>query len=406
MDKEEKVLTEFLLNIDCLNELKPYIKQVNIFDILKTSYHEIRHSNILAWLLNPQENHNLGDLFISNFIREVIKGYKDKYDISDWAFIDYSRVVVERECYQQGKKRNFLDILMLFEKEKKLIAIENKFKAKEGKDQTKIYKEILEKKYPKYEKIYLYLTLDGDEAQDEEWDSISYDLVKTTIENIVKNNDLKESIKLILKDYIEIIGGDSMEEEKKAEICSRIYKEHKEALDLILEYKNINTIRVANFVKEVMREINKENDNIIYDGKFDSGVTYVRFSTEYLDSVLGFSQETKNKWRHNQRYLYEIKTGEARNDKAITIYLTLTTDNLEDKKDEILTKHNVIKKKFEKKVTKRKNEHFDTVNKKEIIPAKDIDVYIAEAESKKELKAKIVDYINKTEDAIKKVLKN
>ena len=60
-EHENKALKDFLLDISCLNALDNWKDEVNIFDVLKVTNAEIRHSNILAWLLDPNENHGIGD---------------------------------------------------------------------------------------------------------------------------------------------------------------------------------------------------------------------------------------------------------------------------------------------------------------------------------------------------------
>jgi PD-(D/E)XK nuclease superfamily len=50
-------------------------QQVNSFNTLKTlklENHEIRHSNILSWLLNPKENHGLRDHFLRKMMEQLI----------------------------------------------------------------------------------------------------------------------------------------------------------------------------------------------------------------------------------------------------------------------------------------------------------------------------------------------
>ena len=42
----EEALQDFLLDIDCLNELQPWTGHFNLFDVLKISKTEIRHSNM------------------------------------------------------------------------------------------------------------------------------------------------------------------------------------------------------------------------------------------------------------------------------------------------------------------------------------------------------------------------
>ena len=59
---DEEALQNFLLDIQCLDELLPWTGKFNLFDVLKVSRKEIRHSNMLGWLMDPNENHGFGDL--------------------------------------------------------------------------------------------------------------------------------------------------------------------------------------------------------------------------------------------------------------------------------------------------------------------------------------------------------
>ncbi|AWI43334.1 hypothetical protein BJG88_00295 [Staphylococcus nepalensis] len=67
MDNDEKLLVEFLKDVDILNEIQANVDNFNVFEILGTINTEIRHSNMLAWLFNPNEVHGLNDLFINNY---------------------------------------------------------------------------------------------------------------------------------------------------------------------------------------------------------------------------------------------------------------------------------------------------------------------------------------------------
>ncbi len=94
-------LEAFLENIDCLKELDEYILIKNIFDILKIGGMEIRHSNFLAWLLDPNESHGLGDIFLKNFLINTIKNNGKSIDISsvDIDLIDLYDLEAYRELY-------------------------------------------------------------------------------------------------------------------------------------------------------------------------------------------------------------------------------------------------------------------------------------------------------------------
>ena len=95
-DASVQALKEFLLKIDSLRELKK--TSFNVFDVLKISRTEIRHSNVLAWLLDPNGNHGYSHEFIAllNFslVRAGFVSPKDEFKLLT---MKYSDVVVLRE---------------------------------------------------------------------------------------------------------------------------------------------------------------------------------------------------------------------------------------------------------------------------------------------------------------------
>ncbi|MYL34308.1 hypothetical protein GLW08_10550 [Pontibacillus yanchengensis] len=60
-------ISRFLSNNELLFELNSSLREFNPFKVLKVDQYEIRHSNMLAWLLDPKENHDIGDLFLKKF---------------------------------------------------------------------------------------------------------------------------------------------------------------------------------------------------------------------------------------------------------------------------------------------------------------------------------------------------
>ena len=51
-----------LLKDEDFDKLDLGLKIPNIFQILRISKNEIRHSNFLSWLLDPNQSHKLGDI--------------------------------------------------------------------------------------------------------------------------------------------------------------------------------------------------------------------------------------------------------------------------------------------------------------------------------------------------------
>ena len=70
LNKLKKQYTNLLNDIEFV-ELYLGLKKPNIFKVLSISKKEIRHSNFLAWLLDPSESHKLGGVFLKRFLREV-----------------------------------------------------------------------------------------------------------------------------------------------------------------------------------------------------------------------------------------------------------------------------------------------------------------------------------------------
>ena len=54
-----RILDKFLVDNTELEELSAKLSIFNIFGVLRVEDTEIRHSNVLAWLLDPQGSHGL-----------------------------------------------------------------------------------------------------------------------------------------------------------------------------------------------------------------------------------------------------------------------------------------------------------------------------------------------------------
>ena len=96
MEKEElKSHYDKLLKDEDFDKLDLGLKNPNIFQILRISKNEIRHSNFLSWLLDPNESHKLGDIFLKRFLREVFSSNKfveiDQVDVEG---IDLTKVEI------------------------------------------------------------------------------------------------------------------------------------------------------------------------------------------------------------------------------------------------------------------------------------------------------------------------
>src|SRR5437763_158985 len=68
-----KALERFVIENDDLLTLESRIGTFNIFDALRIAHVEIRHSNFLAFILDPAESHRQGLLFLKAILIDLLK---------------------------------------------------------------------------------------------------------------------------------------------------------------------------------------------------------------------------------------------------------------------------------------------------------------------------------------------
>ena len=293
-----EALKAFLLDIECLDPLAEWTSNFNLFDVLKISRTEIRHSNVLAWLLNPNENHGFGDSIIRGFIQYVVKTFVGD-DVFKTLLMDCHGFVLQREWHN-------IDILAVSAEENFLICIENKIDSGEHDDQLNRYRKHVEDAYPNYRKMYIYLSPDGTEATDpENWCSMSYQDVLDIIESSRRKVKLLPDAALLVDNYVETIRRDIVGDERLAQICAEIYAKHQKALDLIYENKPDRASELTKIIRAWCEEMTNAGEMEFVPEK--SNKTYIRFKTKTMSEILPDADEDKSGWNTKNYYFYEIR---------------------------------------------------------------------------------------------------
>ena len=94
-------------------------REFNTFDVLQYANYEIRHSNVLAWLLRPGGTHGIGPRFLKWFVGRVNDQLPARDRVRPETGFEAANVDVWRE-------RDYVDITIRFRRERCLIAVENK----------------------------------------------------------------------------------------------------------------------------------------------------------------------------------------------------------------------------------------------------------------------------------------
>jgi len=289
-----------LLKDEDFDKLDLGLKNPNIFEILRITNNEIRHSNFLSWLLDPNQSHKLGDIFLKRFLREVFSSDKfgeiDQFDVEG---LDLTKVEIQRE---------WKNIDVLIKLDDVVVCIENKILSKEHSNQLIRYREIIETQFPNHKKTYVFLTPDGHESEQEndQYEPISYDFIVETLERIISvyGESLNSQVKNYIKEYITIIKRNLMGTDKLTELSKKIYSNHRELLDFIFDHKpdildNVRSI----FDEEVLKR------GWVLGSPSSK---YLRFTTPKV-SELTYINKNSNGWRKRESFLFEFVLGPEKN---------------------------------------------------------------------------------------------
>lgn len=292
----EEYLERFIYDNPELEKLEAVIDQFNIFSSLGIINQEIRHSNFLAWLLDPSETHNLSDYFTNLFLKLALKSGNTKntdLNIFDIETFDLTDIKVYREWHN-------IDVLLVDESNQFVCVIENKIDSTEHSEQLSKYRNVMEHHFKNYKKIFIYLTVHGGIAENEDlYISIKHKEVAGLIETLLdrRKSQMNDDVVLFIQHYSEMLKRYIMEESEVQQLCEALYKKHQKALDLIYKYRP----DIYSEVQGILEEIIDENPILVRD---HCSRTAIRFIPKSLD----FFPKVGKEWTKTKRILlFEIQ---------------------------------------------------------------------------------------------------
>jgi PD-(D/E)XK nuclease superfamily len=252
---DRKALEALLIDNQDLIRLEGLLDQFNIFEALGVVRQELRHSDFLAFLLDPRQNHSLEDIFVKQLLQKALLAAEDidipitPLDLDIW---DLRQAYVQREWLN-------IDILLLDDKYKLALIIENKIGSKEHSKQLQRYYKDIQRHYPNYSIVGLYLTPEGDQPTENTYISVSYNLICTILEDLVKSrgSTLKTEVLIVINHYTSMLRRHIVSDSEIADLCRSIYFKHQRALDLIYEHR---PDRQTTIQKELENLIQQQNN--------------------------------------------------------------------------------------------------------------------------------------------------
>ncbi|SSC70254.1 unnamed protein product [Ciceribacter sp. T2.26MG-112.2] len=236
----QKELEDLFVNNRDLQRVGAYLNRFNPIRTMRMEGMEIRHSSILAWLLDPRETHGLGDKFLRAFLCEAMRGQSGLGSPTalEIAQADLRDAEVRREWQQ-------IDIFILLPRLNWAFVIENKFNSSQHEGQLAKYaqrvKSIFEPQEGALKVRGVFLTLYDEVPQDENFVPIQYSAICEILPSLIEDDAkiVNSDVSIFIRHYIEIIqeaAGMNEERNEMEALARQLYRSHKKVLDFVMDY--------------------------------------------------------------------------------------------------------------------------------------------------------------------------
>jgi len=300
-DLDGKALEALVVDNQDLEELETLLDQFNIFEAVGAVHAEVRHSDFLSFLLDPSQNHGLGDIFVKRLLQRALATLPEQtlpitpIDLDIW---DLNEIMVQREWQN-------IDILLTDERNRLAVIIENKIHAGEHGEQLQRYRRTVSQHYPDWHILGLFLTPEGDQPKDDSYIPVDYTLVCTILEQLMeaRSSSVGPDVKVAISHYTQMLRRHIVNESEIADLCRRIYRKHQRAFNLIYEYRPDRQGEIG----ELLKGLIEDQHSLVLDRTVKS---YINFGVREWDVPILLQGDG---WTRSKRMLlFEFHNSEDR----------------------------------------------------------------------------------------------
>jgi hypothetical protein len=162
-----------------------------------------------------------------------------------------------------------IDLVIISQKPRFAVAIENKIDSEERQNQLDTYKQKMEYHFPDVPKLYIYLTRDRDEPSVEPWKPYSYaDIhrvlkpIRDAYQNVFGGDDFP----VLLNHYLSVIETQFMNDPTIDGFCQQIYTKHWHAFELIRK------CYLADLEPRIIQVLTHDSDKLPEQIKNEAGI--------------------------------------------------------------------------------------------------------------------------------------
>jgi hypothetical protein len=290
----------------------------NLFEAIGAVRSELRHSGFLSFLLSPSRGHGLGSEFLLQFIRlgvERLPGDHRVINSLELLVADLDNAVIFRE-------QDNIDVLIEISAIKLCVVIENKVDSAVSAGQLPRYKVAARHRYPGYRFLFVLLTPDGIEADEDEYIALSYSDIASLVESATaRSSGIGRDAQIILTHYVEMLRRHIVEDEKLNELVRQLYERHREAFDFVFE-KRPQPDDLLSKIKEAL----SNNSHLLEDRHSPS---MLRFVPKEWSSKKEFNSCPEDRWTHTKRNLiFEVRANRDTDRVMVSLILGPTSPEL------------------------------------------------------------------------------
>lgn len=261
---------------------------------------EIRHSNFLAYLLNPFQPHGFGAALLRSFLVRALSD--DTMRIIETAGLNDAEV---RREWQN------IDLLILLPKARHVVAIELKIDASQSVNQLERYRQSVQRTWPAWTHAFLFLTKQQETPNDRSWVEVNLSVLVEALSDVAAHTHERDAEALdMLRSYISMMRKHHLGDNELEKIAAELWSKHGGALAFLMD-------RRPNPLQEAFDQIRADDT---FSAKISHpGVSVVadkhskrvlRYAFEKWDSLESF-QSASDWTATNRLILLEMKLEET-----------------------------------------------------------------------------------------------
>jgi hypothetical protein len=263
-----------------LPQLTALLRRPPRFNILRTlglNRQEVRHSDLLAVLLDPRQPHGLGAR-VARALLDLCAPLVSQHPAV--AALRLTDLTVQREW-------NFIDVLLEAPADRLAVIIENKVDSDEHSDQLDRYYRLLQKQRPGWHIIGIYLTIDGaapaSALDQQHYAPLGYADLAALLADIADDPTVAPDVQTFVRHYVELIRSDLVPEltGDAGRMARELYIAHRATVDALIQARDARQKLIQQTFDRILTTTINDQPGLLQRDDFQTNASMQRWFTRF-----------------------------------------------------------------------------------------------------------------------------